>query len=57
MQHFDGEAREAIIQFTLERGSEDTPWQDDCLSTKKALPGFQLRPWIRSVCSMLKHPG
>lgn len=42
MQHFDKEAREALIAYTIEIGHENTGWTDDNLSSKKILPGFQL---------------
>ena len=42
MEHFDQDARQAIIDYTVNVGHENTPWTDDNLSSKKCLPGFQL---------------
>ena len=41
MQDYDPEARDLLIQYTIEIGHEQTPWTDDNLSSKKCLPGYQ----------------
>ena len=41
MEHFDKDAREAIINYCVQCGCENTPWTDDTLSSKKCLPGYQ----------------
>lgn len=32
--------RQLIVDYTTEVGYESSPWQDDCLGSKKWLPGF-----------------
>lgn len=34
--------RKLIVDYTVEVGYEATPWSDDCLGSKKWLPGFAL---------------
>lgn len=46
LEHYDAEARDLLISFSIELGHEQTPWTDDCLSSKKCLPGYQ--PFVRS---------
>lgn len=41
MEFYDPKALESIIAFTVEVGTEQTPWSDESLSSKKCLPGFQ----------------
>ncbi|CAK9032260.1 unnamed protein product [Durusdinium trenchii] len=43
MEFYDPKALESIIAFTVEVGTEQTPWSDESLSSKKCLPGFQFR--------------
>lgn len=32
--------KKLLVDYTVEVGYEATPWQDDCLGSKKWLPGY-----------------
>ena len=51
MDFYDPAALDAIVAFTVEVGIDQTPWSDECLSSKKCLPGFQLLSFT-NVCDL-----
>lgn len=40
LHHLPHKVKQQIVDYTVEVGFEASPWQDDCLGSKKWLPGF-----------------